>query len=126
MLRSGVQVLIEAEADSNVRRIYDETTLDLLSSREVAAVYPFPYGFILDTRTDDGGAIDCYLITSKAITAGTVVEVGAVGLLEQFEDEEVDHKVLAVLPDSPIPLDPGVRETLEGFIRELFRPYPRV
>lgn len=120
------RVLIEAEAGSNVRRIYDETTLELLSSREVAADYPFPYGFILGTMTDDGGAIDCYLITGEAMAAGTVAEVGVVGLLEQFEGEEVDHKVLAVMPDSPRMLDPGVRDTLEAFIRELFRAHPRV
>jgi inorganic pyrophosphatase len=121
-----MKVLIEAEAGSNVRRLYDETTLGLLSSREVAAAYPFPYGFVLGTSTEDGSAIDCYVITETPIPAGTVVEADAVGVLELFEGGEVDHKVLGLLPDSPTRLDPGVRETLEGFIRELFRPYPRV
>jgi inorganic pyrophosphatase len=120
-----LQVLIEAEAGTNVRRIYDETTLGLLSSREVAAAYPCPYGFILGTRTD-GDAIDCYLITGEPIPAGTVVEAEAAGVLEQFEGREVDHKVLAVMPGSSTDLDPRVRETLDSFISELFRPYPLV
>jgi inorganic pyrophosphatase len=121
-----MKVLIEAEAGSNVRRLYDETTLGLLSSREVAAAYPFPYGFVLGTSSDDGSAIDCYVITDKPIPTGTVVEADVAGVLEVSEGREADHKVLGLLPGSPTPLDPGVRETLEGYIRELFRPYPRV
>jgi inorganic pyrophosphatase len=122
----GVRVLVEAQAGSNVRLVYDEATLKVSTSRRLPVAYPFNYGFIIGTLNDDGDAVDCYVITTDPIRAGSQVEVQPVGLLEQFEDGELDHKILAVPANAPLDLGPGVRDRLERLIRHVFESYPAV
>jgi len=61
--------------------------------------YPFPYGFVLATTTDDGDNVDCYVFTQKNLSTNTIIECYAIGLLEIFENGETDHRVIAVLPE---------------------------
>ena len=121
-----IDVLIECESGSNLKGVYDETTRTRVSELTVGASYPFPYGFVLDTRGDDGDAVDCFLLTDVPIESGSVVEAHPVGLLEQIEDGEVDHKVLAALPESEPILDAALHDRLRSFITAIFRDFPRV
>ena len=93
-----MRVFIENEAGSRRKNIYDERTLAHLRTVEVSAAYPFPYGFVLGTISGDGDAVDCFVLTETPLPSGTIVECQPVGLLEQIEDGEIDHKVLAVPP----------------------------
>src|SRR5947208_1189948 len=49
-----MRVLIENEAGSRTKHLYDEQTFQLKSTRTVQHPYPFPYGFIIGTQS--GGA----------------------------------------------------------------------
>lgn len=121
-----VRVFVEAEAGSNLRHVYDEATFELRGSRRLSAAYPFPYGFVVGTRTDDGDAVDCYVLTPTALAPGQLVDCEPVGLLEQFEDGAADHKLLAVPVGAPMTLEPGVRGVLQEFIATVFKAYPGV
>ena len=72
---------------------------------DVSAAYPFPYGFVVGTKAGDGDAADCFVLTARNLVSGTATDCEPVGLLEQIEDGEVDHKVLAVLPGETFELD---------------------
>ena len=98
-----MRVLIENEAGSKRKNTYDERTLAFVRSAEVSATYPFPYGFAVGTRSGDGDAADCFVITSQWLASGSVVECRPIGLLEQIEDGAIDHKVLMALPDDTRP-----------------------
>jgi inorganic pyrophosphatase len=126
MTGETVRVFVESEGGTNVRRVFDETTLELRSERRVSVAYPFPYGFILGTITDDGSAVDCFLLSAERIAIGTIVSAEPVGLLEQIENEEIDHKVLAVPAGESWSVDASLQDTLRAFIRDLFRPYADV
>lgn len=91
-----MRVMIENEAGSCRKNTYDEQTLMWLKAEDVSAAYPFPYGFVIDTRSEDGDATDCFVLTARKLSAGIVVDCEPIGLLEQIEDGETDHKVLAV------------------------------
>jgi inorganic pyrophosphatase len=52
------------------------------------------------TLTEEEDSVDCYLITGEPQTAGSTVQCEPVGLLEFFEGDETDHKVLAVPANS--------------------------
>jgi len=123
MTDETVRVFVESEAGSAVRRVFDESTLELRFERRVPAAYPFPYGFILGTITDDGSAVDCFVLTAEPIPSGTIVRGEPVGLLEQIENGEVDHKVLAVPTGQTWSIDAGLQDTLRAFINDLFTPY---
>jgi inorganic pyrophosphatase len=88
--------------------------------------YPYPYGFILGTNGADGDNLDCYLITREGPQAGTIVECEPIGLLEQDEDGEIDHKVLASMPGQDVEAGQALQQELQDFIYSVFRQFPDV
>jgi len=127
-----MKVFIEAESGSPDKFDYNETTLEFQKIRRAAAPYPYPYGFILGTITPEGDGIDCYVISKSYLKAGSSVECEAMGMLEFFEGDEIDHKVLAYLPEEAAsqPIDAAQREELrselEKFIYHIFTRYPEM
>lgn len=119
-----IQVFIQIEAGSHEKSFYDEKTLAYRETRRTSQPYPYAYGFIPGTRAQDGDAVDCYVLTKDSLKAGTLVECEPVGLLEQDEDGEIDHKVLATLPGQNVELGPELLKEFQDFIHGLFSPYP--
>lgn len=91
-----IKVFIENEAGSRIKNIFNEKTLTYLRSETVSAPYPFPYGFILNTTAGDGDNIDCFVVTKQPIKSGSTVDCHVIDLLEQVEDDEIDHKIIVV------------------------------
>jgi inorganic pyrophosphatase len=121
---SMIQVFIQVAAGSCDKDFYNERTLEYLETRRGSRPYPYPYGFIIGTSAADGDCVDCYLITSDRLTAGTIVECEPVGLLLQDEDGEVDHKVLAAIPGQDVALGQDLLQELQEFIYAIFAKYP--
>ena len=121
-----IKVLIQVAAGSCDKRLYNEQTLAYRETRRTARPYPYPYGFVIGTRAADGDSVDCYLITHAALQSGTIVECEPVGLLLQAEGEEIDHKVLAALPDQEIELGEELLLELQSFIYAIFARFPEV
>ncbi len=119
-----IQVLLQVSGGSAERRVYDERTLEYKETRLGHHPYPYPYGFILGTRGMDGDSVDCYIITHDDLPAGSIVECEPIGMLEQIEDDEVDHKVLAALPGQQVELNSDLIEELRTFIQSIFAEYP--
>jgi inorganic pyrophosphatase len=119
-----MRVFIENEAGSRRKNVYDERTLARLRTVEVSAAYPFPYGFVLGTISGDGDAVDCFVLTETPLRSGTIVECEPVGLLEQVEDGEIDHKVLAVPPGTDARLDAATLAAMRTFIAGVFAHVP--
>jgi inorganic pyrophosphatase len=120
-----IQVLVQVSGGSTDRRIYNEQTLEYKETRRGHDPYPYPYGFILGTRAEDGASVDCYVITHDDLPAGSIVECEAIGMLEQLEGEEVDHKVLAALPGQEVELNSAAEE-LRIFIQRIFADAPEM
>jgi inorganic pyrophosphatase len=121
-----IEVLIQVAAGSCEKALYNEQTLEYRETRRTAQPYPYPYGFIVGTSAADGDCVDCYLMTHDPLKAGTIVACEPVGLLEQDEGGEVDHKVLAALPGQDVALGQGLVQELQDFISALFASYPDV
>ena len=119
-----MRVFIENEAGSRRKNIYDERTLAHLRSVEVSAAYPFPYGFVLGTLSGDGDAVDCFVLTETPLRSGATIECEPVGLIEQIEDGEIDHKVLAVPRGSEARLDAAAVATIKTFVAGVFAHVP--
>ena len=119
-----VKVFIQNEAGSEQAHFYNEKTLEYQHTDRVSRPYPFPYGFILDTLSDDGDNLDCYVITQRPLRTGTVISCEAVALLEQIEDGEEDHNILATVPGEPPEVGSSVVDTLQEFISHVFEHIP--
>ena len=59
-----------------------------------ARQYPFPYGFVLETTNEDGGNVDCFVITPRELKTGQIVDCRPVGLMEQIEDGKQEGAAL--------------------------------
>ncbi len=120
------EMFIEAEAGSCDKHDYDEKSLEYRGCRTAVAPFPYPYGFILGTLTEEEDGVDCYLITDETPSAGSTVQCEPAALLEFFEGEETDHKVLAVPVNTKKEIDPRVHRALEEFIYAIWTKFPDV
>jgi inorganic pyrophosphatase len=119
-----IKVCIQVAAGSSDVHIYNEKTLDFKRTVRISQPYPYPYGFILETTAEDGDNLDCYLITGEGVDPGAIVGCEPIGLLEQHEGEEVDHKILAALPGQRVPLSKELLQELQDFIYTVFAEFP--
>lgn len=119
-----MRVLIENEAGSRIKNTYDEQSLAFVRRAEVSAAYPFPYGFAVGTKSGDGDAVDCFVLTTRKLQSGSVVECEPLALLEQVEDGEIDHKVLAALAGETPAIDDATLGALKNFVVSVFAHIP--
>jgi inorganic pyrophosphatase len=119
-----MRVFIENEAGSRRKNTYDERTLRHTGSTEVSAAYPFAYGFVIGTRSGDGDAVDCFVVTGRHLASGEQVDCEPVALLEQIEDGEIDHKLIAVPAGETAPVDETLVAALRNFAANVFAHVP--
>ncbi|QQS23274.1 inorganic diphosphatase [bacterium] len=96
-------VIIEISQGSHDKYEYDEE-LDVIKLDRVlfsAQRYPYNYGFIPQTRADDGDNTDVLLFSTNPIPPGVVVEARAIGFMNMEDNGEIDNKVLAVPTEDP-------------------------
>jgi inorganic pyrophosphatase len=119
-----VKVFIENPAGSLIKHIHDEKTLELKATTPVSRAYPLPYGFVLHTTAEDGDNVDCFLLTRRPLDRGVIVDCEPIGLMEQVEDGDVDHKILAAIHNEPVALSDEIRHSLLEFTSHVFDHVP--
>jgi len=120
-----VKVFIECERGSRIKRTYG-LDLELKRQGETLLPYPYPYGFVLGTRADDGDGVDCYVLTEEPLEHGRIVEAEPAALLPMTEDDEEDGKILALPPGRSLDEFPDAGRVLRDFILGIFRKFPEV
>jgi inorganic pyrophosphatase len=85
----NVGVFIQNEAGSNRKHYHDEKTLEWNRVVDVSRPYPYPDGFVVGTTAEDGGNVDCFVITNERLKTGQLVEGQIASLMERFEDVKV-------------------------------------
>ena len=123
--QSAMKVFIENESGSDKKNIFNEKTLEYSRSYTVSARYPFPYGFVLDTTSGDRDNLDCFLLTDKPYKSGEVVEAEPIGMYEQIENGETDHKILAVPVGETWNIDEKIERTFREFGAKVFAHLPK-
>src|SRR3989339_181281 len=58
--------------------------------------YPFDYGFIPQTHSDDGDAIDVCLLVTYPTFPGCVIKARTIGMIKTADEKGGDNKILAV------------------------------
>ena len=96
-----VRVFIEIEKDSNQKFEYNHHTQTLELDRVLKDpyIYPYPYGFILNTKAKDDDELDILILTEKKISKDTYLDVFIIGVLVMEDEKGMDEKVLCVLEE---------------------------
>lgn len=121
----SIKAVVEVEKGSSKRAVFG-SNLKVLKYRRVSVYYPFAYGFILNTTSDDGAGVDCYVLTNKHIEMGSIVVCKPIGLLEQFENDEVDSKVICLLENDDFKFAQEHIQQIKDFILQIFKKFPEV
>lgn len=94
----NLKFFIEIPAGSSVKYEVDEDTGELVADRFLftSEVYPANYGFIKETKAEDGDPADIVLLASQTLIPGCVVRGKIIGMLEMEDEEGIDHKFVGV------------------------------
>jgi len=117
-------VFIENQAGTNIKKTYNEKTLEYLYEETVSSNYPFAYGFILETTSGDGDNVDCFVITDQKLESGSIVYCEAIGIIPQVEDGEVDNTILATLRGETIVVNEEDVKRIQNFAQHVFDHIP--
>lgn len=61
-----------------------------------AVYYPYEYGFVPQTKAEDGDALDIILLSTHSTFSGCVVKARPVGLMMMEDEAGKDDKIVAV------------------------------
>jgi inorganic pyrophosphatase len=98
-----VNVVIEIPKGSQNKYEFDEELGVFKLDRVLYSPfhYPLDYGFIPETRSEDGDHADALVIGGDALPLGCVVSVRPIGILHMIDSGEGDAKILAVQEKNP-------------------------
>jgi len=93
-----VNVVIEIPLGSQTKYEYHDNVKTIVVDRFLytAFSYPFNYGFIPQTWSEDEDALDIVVLASQPVAVGAVIECRIIGLLETEDEEGGDAKLIAV------------------------------
>jgi inorganic pyrophosphatase len=93
-----LNVVIEITKGSSNKCEYDERRGYFKLDRVLhsAEFYPFDYGFIPQTRSDDGDPTDVIVLTTHPTFTGCVIKVRPIGYLSMTDEKGDDTKIIAV------------------------------
>ena len=94
-------VVVEVPKGSRNKYEWDAAVGAMRLDRQLftATRYPGDYGFIPDTRADDGDPVDVLVVLDEATFPGCRIRCRAVGVLDMSDEHGGDEKILAV-PDA--------------------------
>src|SRR3989344_9561494 len=89
-----VNVLIEIPKDGNIKYELDKDSGVIFVDRflHTAMNYPFNYGFIPNTVSEDGDPIDVLVLSEQKVLPGVVIPSVVIGMLEMEDEEGIDTK----------------------------------
>jgi len=125
-----INVVVEIPKGSVNKYEIDEETGAIFLDRTLysAQFFPFNYGFLPQTRSEDGDSLDIVLLTGP-VFSGCVVKARPIGVILMEDEGGIDNKVLAVPVDK---LEPRYKEIqdqkdlpdhLKKEIQEFFETY---
>jgi inorganic pyrophosphatase len=93
-----INVVVEVPSGSNVKYELDPATGAIFVDRFLytATHYPFNYGFIPQTRADDGDPVDVGVVTQHSVFPMSVIRARPIGVLLAKDEKGLDPKVIAV------------------------------
>jgi inorganic pyrophosphatase len=93
---SEVDVIVEISKGSHIKYEYDKEKKILICDRilHTPMKYPFNYGFIPDTLSEDGDPLDIVILTEDELLPGCAIKCQILGYLDTTDDDGNDPKII--------------------------------
>jgi inorganic pyrophosphatase len=91
-----VDVIIEIEKGGHIKYEYDKEKNMLVCDRilHTPMKYPFNYGFIPNTLSEDGDPLDAVILMDDQLIPGSVIKCKILGYLNTKDDSGIDPKII--------------------------------
>jgi len=112
-LPHDIYVAIEIPANSSPIKYEIDKDFDALMVDRFMATpmfYPANYGYIPNTLSEDGDALDVLVVTPYPVVPGSVIRARPIGILNMSDEAGQDAKLLAVPHDKLSVLYKNVKE----------------
>lgn len=98
-----INAVIEIPKGSPNKFEYDEEMDEIKLDRVLHSPmhYPLDYGFIPQTRSEDGDHLDVLVVVSTPLFSGCVASVRPIGVIDMEDEAGQDWKVIAVAEKDP-------------------------
>lgn len=98
-----INAVVEIPKGSNNKFEYDEDMDEIRLDRVLHSplFYPLDYGFIPETRSEDGDHLDVLVAVSAPLFTGCVLTVRPIGLIDMEDEAGQDWKIVAVAVHDP-------------------------
>lgn len=96
-----VNTVVEIPKGSMLKVEWDRERAAFVLDRVEPSIFakPVNYGFIPQTKDEDGDELDTLVVTDEPIPTGVWLEAKIIGVLNFEDDGEADHKVVVVPAD---------------------------
>lgn len=111
-------VFVENPQGATTKTHHDEEKLVPLFEEPVSWPYPYGYGFVIGVEGGDGDSLDVFVISKEAIPKSTRLTCSAIALVEQWQNDDEDHDVIAVPVDELADADSINLEQVQANIEE--------
>lgn len=126
-----INVLIEIPKSSLVKYEIDKDTGVLVVDRFIytAMGYPFNYGYLPNTKSKDGDAVDVMVVSTYPVQAGSMLPSRVIGMLEMEDEAGIDNKIIAVPTKKVDPFYASIQdlsdlnEATKNLIKHFFENY---
>jgi inorganic pyrophosphatase len=98
-----INVIVEIPKGSNNKYEFDEKLGVFRLDRAFYSpfFYPLDYGFIPQTRSEDGDHLDALVMGGEPAVVGCLVEMRPIAMLRMIDSGEADAKILGVQAKNP-------------------------
>ena len=129
-----INVVVDIPKGSSNKYEYDEKEGFFALDRVIYSpiFFPFEYGFIPRTSSQDGDSLDVVLLTTYPTFSGCLIKARPIGVLLMTDEAGIDHKIVAVPKEK---IDPRFKEIQDikdlpehskKEIQEFFETYKRL
>lgn len=98
-----INVVVEIPRGSHNKYEYDEELDEIRLDRVLHSplFYPADYGFVPQTRSEDGDHLDALVIVSDSVFSGCTLSVRPIGVLDMEDESGQDWKIIGVAEKDP-------------------------
>ncbi len=108
------QAIIEIPKGSHYK--YELKNGVLTLDRVLSVQYPENYGFLIDTLSEDGDALDIFVLSMEPIPAHTRVDVQVLGVIEMLDNGIRDPKIVAKIVGDYLQVSKHTLHDIKGFL----------
>ena len=98
-----INTVIEIPRGSHHKYEYDEKLDEIRLDRVLHSpvFYPTEYGFVPETRAEDGDHLDTLVFITDPLFTGCVVSIRVVGMLDMEDNAGRDYKIVGIVEKDP-------------------------